>query len=84
MDRPQAYFSEDFFVELSRATASRSRKPPEFDRKSIENRSKSIKIDRHRPSSGAFEQRTVIADAPAVIVTTPQRQFAFLMRFARD
>lgn len=50
MDRPQAYFSEDFFVELSRATAS----------------------------------RTTVADAPAVTVTTPQRQFVFLMRSPED
>lgn len=46
MDRPQAYFAEDFFVELSRAKSC----------------------------------RTTIADAPAVTVTTPQRQFVFVMR----
>lgn len=50
MDRPHAYFSEDFFVELSRAKAC----------------------------------RTTIADAPAVTVQTPQRQFVFLMRSAEE
>ncbi|CAJ1364857.1 unnamed protein product [Effrenium voratum] len=50
MDRPQSYFSEDFFVELSRAKA----------------------------------YRTSIAGAPAVAVTTPQRQFLFVMRSAEE